>query len=879
MTDSLLPQELQYNRFGDYDSGEIALREFEGEPSSDRTKELRKQFWDAKIALDIEFPYYYTVKWKSKEIRGLPRPLRRALALRHAFSNLTSVIRPGELLVMQKTRFARGAAPQVQFSEKNIWSAASKEVDADDLGASFDRVTILGRHGGNVPEDVGNVISVGRKFGIRKEDLPVLTWLCEYWDGRSAEDSALELERRVFGSYYELDMKIFQTVLASAPSITTNPDGRVTLDYRLPLELGIQGMMDYCQSRIAEQSIGKLDSEAIEKRIFWHAEIEVLEGLKAWVKNYAKEAERLGQIEESLEQKTEYEEIADILYWVSENTPRNFREALQLVWIWHLAVHMELVISGLSPGRLGQTLYPYFREDRDKGKLDRDKALELLECMRIKFSEIEICGGGGLHGKLSGNAFNNISVGGLKPDGTSAENELEELIIESAMTMATPSPTITVIYDPKLSERFMLKAVECVKTGTGYPAWVNNRVAMEFLLSQHGSDGMSLEEARSWGVAGCIEIAPAGSAFCVACRGFYSLEKLVELVLWDGVDPRTNIRVLPPPSRMETWDDFWEVFKQYLTETLTVWNAAENLNWVSHKQNITGLVLSALTRNCLETGADLDAGGAAYNATWASPVVAAVNAANSLASVKKLVFEEHAISMNELKEALRANFGRKSAIETERYSVFEQVKTESAWDDMLAMCQDAPKFGNDDPYVDQIYKNIVEYYTSVVRNISNFFGKPMAPLMLSVSSHGPLGQACLATPDGRLAGVTLADASVSAHPGTDLKGPYALLNSALCFDHSAFVNTQLNMKIHPRAIEGVQGAKKLLELIEAYMANGGYHIQFNIVDSRMLKDAQDHPEHYRNLLVRVAGFTEYWVEIGKPIQDEIIARTEYEKAG
>jgi len=211
--------------------------------------------------------------------------------------------------------------------------------------------------------------------------------------------------------------------------------------------------------------------------------------------------------------------------------------------------------------------------------------------------------------------------------------------------------------------------------------------------------------------------------------------------------------------------------------------------------------------------------------------------------------------------------------------VFEQVKTDSAWDDMLAMCQDAPKFGNDDPYVDQIYKNIVEYYTSVVRNISNFFGKPMAPLMLSVSSHGPFGQACLATPDGRLAGVTLADASVSAHPGTDLKGPYALLNSALCFDHSAFVNTQLNMKIHPRAIEGVQGAKKLLELIEAYMANGGYHIQFNIVDSRMLKDAQDHPEHYRNLLVRIAGFTEYWVEIGKPIQDEIIARTEYEKAG
>ncbi len=875
--------ELKYQWPGQPAEEEVAPREIEREPTTERTRKLRERLLNAKVCLDIEFPYYYTLKWREKEISGLPPLLRRAIALRHAFSNITPVIWPGELLVMQKTRYMRGAPCMVHSSEKYVLNVAAELAGKEKLGfisASYDDVTILGRGGGTVPESVGNIISFGRRFGLRREYLPMLVELAEYWEGQSLEDSVLELEKRIFGPYYEIDMKGFETVLFSSPAFSTNPDGRIVANYQLLLEKGFNGMVELCKQKIAEQPIEALDREEIDKRIFWTAEIEVLEGLKTWVKNYAKEAARLAQVEEDPKQKGEYGEIADILSWVSENPPRTFREALQLHWILHVAITNEALISGVSPGRLGQYLYPYYKKDIDEGRLTREETLELLECMRVKYTEIELAGSPGAHGKLSGNTFNNLTIGGVNPDGSSAENELEELILESAMTLASPAPTLTLIYDPVLSDRFLFKAIECTKIGTGYPAWVNNRVGIEFLMDQHGPDGMTLGEARSWALFGCLEIGVAGCSHPVNVRSFINLPKVVELVLWDGVDPRTNIRVLPPYGDLNTWEDLWARFEHYLRELLTIGTVAENFVYTIHRQNNNLLVLSAFVQDCIEKGKDLDAGGARYTATWASPVVGPVNATNSLAAVKKLVYDDKLVTFEELKVALRANFGRKSAIETEEYSLLaEQERLTDEWDGIFAMCLKAPKFGNDDPYVDQIYKAVVELTVDITHRTKTYFGKRYVPMMISVATHGPFGQACMATPDGRLAGTTLADASVSAHPGTDLNGPYALLNSALCFDHTKFVNTQLNMKMHPSAVRGVQGARKLLELIKSFFDRGGFHVQFNIVDSRMLKDAQQHPEQYRNLMVRVAGFTEYWVELGKPIQDEIVARTEYEETG
>jgi 4-hydroxyphenylacetate decarboxylase large subunit len=284
-----------------------------------------------------------------------------------------------------------------------------------------------------------------------------------------------------------------------------------------------------------------------------------------------------------------------------------------------------------------------------------------------------------------------------------------------------------------------------------------------------------------------------------------------------------------------------------------------------------------LKPDCLKKGMHIGMMGSRYNRNFSVNICGGINMVNSLASLKFNVYDNKRISREELKEALHHNFGYRRAEEVGSYSLLDQAKISHNWDKIHHLCMNAPKYGNDEPYADDILKEWEQFYTSVVQEYKSLFAKPLYALQLSVSTHGPMGAVNIATPDGRLHGTTLADASLSAYPGTDLNGPYALFNSATCWDHSSSQCTQMNLKIHPSAIKGREGSKKLLELIRAYMRKGGFHIQFNIVDSEMLRDAQAHPEKYRDLLVRVAGFTHYWVELPKPIQDEIIARTEYEE--
>jgi 4-hydroxyphenylacetate decarboxylase large subunit len=255
-----------------------------------------------------------------------------------------------------------------------------------------------------------------------------------------------------------------------------------------------------------------------------------------------------------------------------------------------------------------------------------------------------------------------------------------------------------------------------------------------------------------------------------------------------------------------------------------------------------------------------------------------VNLVNSLSALKKLVYKDKEVTLNDLREALRENFGFKMASEVGSYSLVDQEKKDELeqYDRIHYLCLTAPKYGNADPFVDSILKEWEDWFCAVCYSYESLNARPYYACQISVSTHAPMGAATLATPDGRLAGTTFADGSMSAYPGTDRNGPYALFTSATCWDHSKSQNSQLNLKIHPSAIKGVTGARNLLELTRAYLRKGGFHIQYNVVDSRMLRDAQRIPDQYRDLVVRVAGFTQYWVEIGKPIQDEVIARTEYE---
>jgi len=877
------------NYYGEKPDGEIQSREIKKTPSV-RVENIRQLYFETKSSASVEFPYWYTRRWE--ELEGEIPIVRRAEALKAGFEHITPVIFPGELLVMGKAHYLRGSYPMPWLSEA-FFMAQEDLIYKEALAAgkiSADKVTTLGQGGGNVTQSAGNVVSIAGKFGIRKEEMPILIKIAKKWFKKSVDDVGHRYEQLVPG-YHEKE-EIMRAVICMFDSGYTLPQGREVINYYYPLQYGIEGLKNICREKI-EQTAGRPSMD----RIYFYKAIQImLEGLQAWIKNHADEARLMASLETDKKNEAEYLETAERLEWLAQNRPRTFHDALQLIWIFHVAVLNEDAISGLSPGRLGQVLYPYWKRDIDKGILTRDRTLELLECMRMKFTELDCFASMGVvGGVLSGNTFNNLCIGGLTNDGESAANELEMLILESAMTCETPQPTLSLLFDEKLPEEFLLKGIECTKIGTGYPAWINNRVAMEFLMNNYKKEGMGLEEARAWSIGGCLETSPGswmpleldgvihyipgGSAPATSVGvHFIALPKVLEAVLFDGLDRRTGRRVYPSHGyQLESYAEVWEVFKKYLGLTVDVLTLTNNIQHDVWGKISPSVINSMLKPDCLTTGRDISRKGCRFNRTFNVEVCGGVNLVNSLASIRKNVYEAQNFTLDTLKKAIVENFGYVSALETKVYSLSEQAKTANYknWLKIHKQCLDAPKYGNDDEYVDDIFKTWQEWFSSMCGNYISLYDEPLYSCQISVSTHGPMGAVTLATPDGRLGGTTFADGSVSAYPGTDKNGPYALFSSATCYNHAIAQNSQMNMKIHPSAVHGRTGARKFLELIKAYLRKGGFHIQFNIVDSRMLKEAQKHPENYRGLMVRVAGFTQYWVELGKQIQDEVIARTEY----
>ncbi|QXM06896.1 4-hydroxyphenylacetate decarboxylase large subunit [Crassaminicella indica] len=871
-------------------------REVKKEPT-ERAKKLRDIYYDTLSSANTEFPYWYTRKWN--ELEGEVTVVRRAEALKCAFSHLTPVIFPGEKLVMQKASYYRGSFPMPWLSE-GFFVAKEDELYKEALergSASAGELSKFGTGGGNVTESFGNVVSIAGKFGMRKEEIPVLVKLAKEWVGRSVDDLGHKYEQMV--PEYQMKENIMRSLICMFDSGFTLPQGREIINYYYPLQYGFDALIEMaedCKKKVAGRAGGD-GLIGMDRLYFYEAVKIVLEGVQAWILNYAKEAKRLSSATVDPVQKKEYEEISSCLEWISHKQPRSFREALQLTYIVHIACLNEDAISGLSPGRLGQILYPWFEQDIDAGRITEKEVLELLELHRIKMTCIDCFASTGVvGGVLSGNTFNNLSIGGLTRDGKSATNPLEMLIVEAGITCATPQPTLSVLYDEKLPEEFLLKCIECDKTGTGYPAWMNNRGGIEFLLQQYGSEGMTVEEARSFAIGGCLETSPAcwktltlngktyeipGGAGQPTSVGvhFIANPKILELVITNGKDHRTGLQVYPPHNKkLESYEELWECFKDYYEMTvdcLTTTNNIQHDIWRKHNMSIFS---SMLKPDCLDKGHHIGHLGYRYNATFNVESCGTINMVNSLAAIKKLVYDDKKYTIDDMREAMLHNFGFKAADEIGSYSLADQEKAQinDPYDDLYGDCLTSPKYGNDDPYVDNILKEYEEWFCKMCRNHESLYGKPLYACQISVSTHGAQGRATLASADGRLSGTTYADGSMSAYPGTDKHGPYALFQSATVWDHTQSQNSQMNLKIHPSAIRGIEGSKKLLDLTRAYMRKGGFHIQYNIVDSKVLKAAQEKPENYRDLMVRVAGFTQYWCEIGKPIQDEVIARTEYE---
>jgi 4-hydroxyphenylacetate decarboxylase large subunit len=864
--------------------------------AKESTQRLMEIYYSLKVTADMEAPYWYNRTWW--ENPGDVPVVRRAKAMASCLSHITPTILPYEKIVLGKTKNVRGAFPfpWVCASFFNAQAnALMNEVEAP-AESEADSVSVVGSGGGNVTKSYGNVISIAKKFGMRKEEIPVLVKTSKPWDGVSIEDVSATYAAYTPG--FDQEQRIMDAVVCMFDSWAI-PQGREVINYYMPLEYGFDRIIELCDEKIAE-FMGEAGTDGIlgmGRGYYYVAMKEITKGLSAWCENHSKQAAYQASVETDPAFRANYQKIAEVMHNVAHRKPASFREALQITLCCHLGVVNEDPQSGLSIGRLGQVLQPYYEKDIADGVMIDEDIIELLELYRIKITCIECFASAGVSGGvLSGNTFNNLSMGGQTYDGLTAVTPLEYLIIEAGMRNKTPQPTLSVLYDEKTPEDFLMKAASCTKLGLGYPAWMNNQTGMNFMLRNYGPEGMNLEDARAWCLGGCLESAPGcflplhyngkvtmvpggASPTCGTGVHFVGLPKVLELVLTNGLDKRTGKQVFPPHNRkLATYEDLVDQWQIYLNLTTDVVNKINNIQMDIWRTKNPPVVNSLLKPDCFTKGADIGMMGSRYNATINFESCGTITYINSLASIKKNVYDDKTFTLEEMADALVNNFGFETAYQTGVFSPDSRISTAASpkYEKIFAACVNAPKYGNADIYVDSLLKQYEYYMFDMTRSYRSYYGKPLYMCQISVSTHGPQGFVTLATADGRLAGTTYSDGSLSAAAGTDKNGIYAIFESAAIYDQSMEQNSQMNLKLHPTAVRGLNGTRKLLDIVRAYMRKGGFHVQFNVVDSKDLRKAQVKPEAYRDLMVRVAGFTQYWCEIGKPIQDEVIYRTEYD---
>ena len=628
------------------------------------------------------------------------------------------------------------------------------------------------------------------------------------------------------------------------------------VDFEMVLKNGLKNLVEAAETEL--RKLRFTNADAIRKSDFLKAVIISHKALIRISKRFGGLAEDMSQKAGDSNRAKELLEIARICRVVPENSANSFREAIQSIWfIWAVLVGGAQA-GTTSFGRFDQYMYPYYKNDLENGNITEDDALELLVCLRIKVMELNFFLGGKMQrDKWAGAArWNNLIIGGVTPEGEDATNDLSYLILEAANRCRTPHHTITLRVHEGTPETLMLKALEVVKTGIGMPALVGDKSYIGYLTGQ----GVPISDARNYALAGCLDVNIPGKSRINAISMFV-VPKVLEVTINNGVDPRMGRKTGLETGEFEdfaTFDDFMKAFKKQFTYFLSLAAEFQNIFLIAQTDTTPDAFQSSLMDNAISVGRDvLERVMPFENGSSLNPV-GMINTVDSLAALKKLVFEEEKVSKKSLKDALAANW------EGGEYSNMRQM-----------FCQ-APKYGNGDLYVDSIAKDLFQYWAETLGNFTTSWGGTMKPSGISITSHGPGGTITGATPDGRYAGENLADGTISAGQGRDTHGPTALLRSAMQIDQVPYSSTLLNMKMHPTALKTTEDLKKLSMLVRTYFSNGGKHVQFNVVSKDTLLDAKVKPEIHRDLVVRVAGYSTYFIQLTEAIQDDIISRTEHQ---
>jgi formate C-acetyltransferase len=782
---------------------------------NDRVRDLREQSLSTPATLSAERALLIT-EFHKQDIGTVSNPVRRALAFQYLMERKEVSIGDGELIVGE-----RGPAPKATPTFPEICCHTLEDLDVLN---SREKISF------GVAEDVRNI--------FRDEIIP-------FWSGKSIRELIFEEMTDEWEAAYQAGV-FTEFMEQRAP-------GHTVLDNKIYL----QGFLDLNQ-RIAarRERLDYLnDPQAYTKQEQLKAMSICAYALIHYAGRYVQLAQEIATTESDLQRKQELKHIATVCSHVPAHAPRDFWEALQYYWFVHVGVITELnTWDSFNPGRLDQHLYPFYRKGIDDGTLTEDRARELLQCFWIKFNNHPAPPKVGVTAEESGTYtdFAQINTGGVRQDGSDAVNELTYLILDVIEEMRLLQPSSSVQLSKKNPDRFLRRAAKIINTGFGQPSIFNTDVIVQELIRQ----GKTVEDARNGGSSGCVEVGAFGKEN-YNLTGYFNMPKVFELALNSGRDPRTG-EILgiatADPTSFESFDQVMDAYRQQLAHFIDIKIRGNNVIERLWAQHLPTPFMSLIIDDCIENGRDYHDGGARYNTSYIQGV--GLGSLTDMATaVKYHVFDEGTMSMRELLSALHDDF-----------EGHESVR--------LTLLERTPKYGNDDDYADSIMKELFEAYFNAVDGRTNTRGGTYHINLLPTTVHIYFGSVVAATSDGRRAGEPLSE-GVSPVQGSDRCGPTAVLKSVAKMDHARTGGTLLNQKLTPGLLDQEEGLNKFINLVRSYFRMDGHHIQFNVVDAATLHAAQANPQKYRDLIVRVAGYSDYFCDLGKTLQDEIIARTEH----
>ncbi|MBE7555722.1 MAG: glycyl radical protein [Anaerolineales bacterium] len=782
-----------------------------------RAARLKRRLFETERWIDVERARFATESYRTTE--GQPIALRRAKMLLHLVRSMSLAIHPDELIVGNRSVWPRMGviAPEgaVEWVDRELEILPTRPQDRFQINAA------------QIEE-------------LRAEIFP-------YWRGQTLEDIVAaripeDVERAVRGKAFSLNQ-------------TDHAQGHILPDVEAWLYLGICGLREKV---LAARQQPDVQTEG--QQIFYEASLIALQAAQELMQRYASLARPLAATCPEAARREELARIAEICDWLSEHPARDFREALQAVWFLFVLLQIESNASSFSPGRFDQYMLPYLERDLASGRLSLTQAQELLEYLWLKFSGVVL-----LRSSKSARYFAgfpigfNIVLGGQRPGGGDATTILSYMALRAQADLGLTQPNLSIRLHQNSPEAFLQAAAFVIGRGSGMPQVFNDEVIIPAQLSR----GVAPADALNYAVVGCVELSTPGKALGWSDAAMFNLTRVLELTLFGGRDPQTGEQIgleTPPLDQMSGFAELEAAYEQQLAHFVRLMVKGCNIVDAIHAEIYPSPFLSLVISDCLERGLDVTAGGAHYNFSGVQGVQLA-NVADSLAAVRQAVFDEKWLTAADLLAALKEDFAGREVL---RQRLINRV----------------PKYGNDDDRVDQYAQKWGNRYSDLVGQYPTIRGGVYQPGFYTVSAHVPMGANVGSTPDGRHAGTPLADGGLSPSAGRDRRGATAALNSVAKINLQLASNgTLLNMKFLPSFFAGPEALKKFVILLRGFGKLHIPHVQFNVVSAETLRQAQTHPEEYRSLVVRVAGYSAYFTELDKTLQDEIISRTEFTDVG